>query len=200
MMSAIDCQNGGALISDLAVFSRYRERKLVSQFRQHIRTDDSRQFPGLSDCDIQSLSSPNATSVHSALHAEVVLKHSLQAIKIATTEALRFEEDRALSPVAGAIIHEPDRERLRICEQRADCLRDNLLSTHVEQSPKFRQARMAPCYKSPERIPTVVVIVQRGRVEFQEFLMLPRNVRLETRCVIHLEPDTPAVRLKVSIP
>ncbi len=200
MIGATDCLIGRAPISGFAAISRYRERELVSQFRQHIGPDEIGQFPGLSNCHVQSLPSSNAASVCCRLHPEVVPKDIPQPMKIVRPEALCLEEYRALSSIARPIVHEPNCERFRMSEQRSDRLRDDLLAAHVEQPSQFSQIRMAPCNKPPERIPAVVVTVQRGRLEFQEFLTLPGDVRLEARCVIHLEPDASAVWLEISIP
>jgi hypothetical protein len=72
MMSATDLPDRQSYSSQaLQAFSRYRERKLVSQLWQHVRTHDCGQFLGFCDCHIQSPSSPHAASVHCALYAEV---------------------------------------------------------------------------------------------------------------------------------
>ena len=117
MMSAIDCLVGETPISGLAAISRYRERKLVSQFWQHIGLNDRDQLLRFCHGDIQSLPSSYAAVVYCAPHAEVGLQRVLQAAKIVRAIALRFEEDRTLSPVASPIVHEPNRERLRMRKQ-----------------------------------------------------------------------------------
>ena len=126
MMSDVVCLFGETPISGLTAISRYRERKLVSQFWQHIGLNDRDQLLRFCHGDIQPLPSSYATVVYSTPHAEVALKGDLQTMKIIRAIALRFEEDRSLSPVAGPIVHEPNRERLRMRKQPSYRLRDDL--------------------------------------------------------------------------
>src|SRR5579859_1365365 len=194
------CLSAGRSISGFAAISRYRERELVSHFRQHIWTDETYQFPGLGDCHVESPASPHSASMHRGLHAEVVPQDRLQPLKILRPEALSLEEHRSLPSIARAIVYEPNCERLRVSEQRSDRLGDDLPAVRIEEFSKFSQVRMAPRHKPPEGIPTVVVLVQGTRSKRRELPVLPRDVRFVAGRVIHLEPDASAVWLEISIP
>lgn len=56
-----------ATISGLIAFSRYRERKLIPQFWQHIRTNYPRESCRFADGDIESIPSSPSASMHPGL-------------------------------------------------------------------------------------------------------------------------------------
>lgn len=126
-------------ISGFTAISRYGERKLVPKFWQYVRLDQSRQFLGFCDGQIQPPPSPHAASVDCGLQVEVGFENLPQPFKIINPEALRFEEYRALPSVARAIVHEPHRKRLGMFEELPDLGRNNLSTFPIEQSPQFSQ-------------------------------------------------------------
>lgn len=199
-MSVKDCHHGGRPSQASRPSVVTGNWKLVPEFWQNIRTDGLREFPRFGNRHIPSPASPNAASVYRGSHAEVHLERLSQSLKILRTEALRLQQHRLLSPIAGAIIHNPHRQRLRRNQQTAYRLWHDLPTVPIERPPQCSQVWMTPRHKPPERVASVVVEVQRRWSQLRQLTVLPLDVRLEARRVVHLKPDSSPVRLKVSIP
>ena len=99
--------------------------------------------------------------------------------------------------ITRSIIHEPNCQRFWMREQLSDRARHDLCIAHIKQSSQFSQVWMGSRDKPPERVPAVVISVQRRRFEFNELLVFPLYVRFEAFRVIHLEPDASAMRLEI---